>query len=498
MKEKIIDRISRNPLPYILISGLLIRLIAAFYSKGFLTLDDHFNFVVDADMISRGFPLPADYKDSPLYPYFGATVMAIGRALGNSSPDLEMLTIRFVQGMLSLFVIYFVYKILDLKAGRPAAAAGGFLTATLFIIPVSAVHQFEEALCQVPLLAAVWMLQKRQGEERFKPSPVVIAGILMGTAMILRFPMISFTGIFALGLLIQKNQRRYFIPFVLGILVVLSAQAVANIYVNGEFGYSFTRNFGWIYKNPEDLFHTSGYPSGPFWRYILTLLAVFVPPFSLLFLYSAIRGGRIFLLTGISTLSFLMAHSIIANKQERFLLPVIPLLIILGIAGLPAIRGWFEKRKLIKIYRGLWAYFWIINSALLLLTLFHYGKKDRVEPLVYIQAQGDATGVIIVQYEYEFLVPSYYLGEPAPPLFTFFDRSKFYEEYEAVARSRAKVNYIVFYGDTRESEKILFERAIGKSLVLQKEISPSLGDWIAHRFNPKYNRIKTASVFSIR
>ncbi|MBI5022027.1 MAG: glycosyltransferase family 39 protein [Ignavibacteriales bacterium] len=498
MKENLIDRFNRNPLTFLLLFGLLIRLIAAFFSKGFLTLDDHFNFVVDADMISRGFPLPHDYKDSPLYPYFGAIMMMLGRALGNSSPDIEMLTIRLVQGILSLLVIYFVYKILESKTDKIQASIGGLMATSLFIIPIMAVHQFEEALCQIPVLVSIWIIRKQEEQNSFNPISITVAGILMGTAMILRFPMISFVGIFTLGLLFQKSRRRYFSAFLIGVLLIASAQAVINIFINGEFGYSYYRNFGWIFSNPNDLFHTSGYPAGPPWRYLLTLTAIFIPPFSILFLYSTFRGGRTFSLLGISTLSFFIAHSIIANKQERFLLPIIPVLIILGVAGMSKIKEWFMKKNLLKFYRGLWIYFWILNSILLTLTLFHYGKKDRIEPFVFIQSQHNATGIIIVQYDYEFLVPSYYLGNPTLPLFWFFERKNFNEEFQEVTVSKATINYIVFYGDSIEQDRITFEKAFGKRLTLEKEISPSLGDWIAHYFNPKYNRIKTASVFSLR
>lgn len=476
--------------------GLLIRLVAAIFSKGFLTLDDHFNFVVDADMIANGDPLPTDYKDSPLYPSFGALIMIICRALGDTSPDFEMLSIRITQGLLSIFVIYFVYKILEIKINKSAAMLGGLITTTLFVVPIMAVHQFEEALCQVPLLASIWILLKQEKQNLFNPISIIFAGVLMGIAMILRFPMISFVGIFTIGLLFQKSQRRYFNAFLIGILLVASAQAVLNIFINGEFGYSFYRNYSWIFKNPDDLFHTSGYPAGPPWRYILTLLAIFIPPLSILFLYSTFRGSKIFSLIGISTFSFFIAHSIIANKQERFLLPIIPVIIILGVAGLSHLKSWFISKGWYKAYRACWIYFWILNSLLLILTLFHYGKKDRVEPFVYIQEQHNASGIVIAQYSYQFLVPDYYLGKPLPPIYLFLDENKFQDEIQRLNDIKAPINYVILYSDSVETDKDRFEQVLRKRLELIKEVSPSLGDWIAHFFNPKYNRIKTALVFT--
>jgi len=460
-----------------------------------LTLDDHFNFVVDADTIASGNPLPKDYKDSPLYPSFGALIMCIGRAMGNNSPDFEMFTIRLVQGLLSLFVIYFVYKILDFTTDKTTALLGGFLASTLFVIPITAVHQFEEAVCQVPLLASIWILTKREKVEVVNHFMILLSGLLMGLSLILRFPMISFIGIFIIGLVFSQQTRRFIIPFLFGILFVALTQAVINIFINGEFGYSFKRNYGWILDNPSDLFHTSGYPEGPMWRYFFTLLGIFIPPFSLLFLFAALRGSKIFPIMGASTLAFLIAHSIIANKQERFLLPIIPILIILSAAGFASIKNWFLRKRLQKLYSMCWIYFWILNSFLLIATIFHYGKKDRVEPFVFIQKQHNATGVLIAQYNYQFLVPDYYLGKPIPPMFIFEDKNNFNSDIDNLNKSRVDINYLVLYSDSAETDKTLFEHALRKKFKLLRTFSPSLGDWIANFFNPKYNRIKTARVF---
>ncbi len=495
LKEKIIERFSRKPLLYLLLIGLSFRFLASIFSKGFLTLDDHFNFVVDADTIASGNQLPTDYKDSPLYPSFGALIMYTSRALGINSPDYEMFTIRFVQGLLSLFVIYFVYKILELKTDKTTAFLGGFLTSTLFIIPITAVHQFEEVICQVPLLASIWILIKREKLQVLNPFIILLSGLLMGVSLILRFPMISFIGIFTIGLIFSQQTRRFIIPFLFGIIFVALTQAVINTFINGEFGYSFKRNYGWILDNPCDLFHTSGYPEGPMWRYLFTLLGIFIPPFSFLFLFAAIKGSKIFSIIGASTLAFLIAHSIIANKQERFLLPIIPILIILGAAGFISIKNYVLRKRLQTLYGMFWIYFWILNSILLIATIFHYGKKDRVEPFVFIQKQHNATGILIAQYNYQFLIPDYYLGKPLPPMFIFNDKNNFSNDIENLNKSQIDINYLVLYSDSVETDRSLFEHALRKKFKLLKTFSPSLGDWIANFFNPKYNRIKTARLF---
>ena len=159
-----------------------------------------------------------------------------------------------------------------------------------------------------------------------------------------------------------------------------------------------------------------GYPSGPPWQYLLTLLWMFIPPFSLVAIAAMVRGGRRLPLYGLPALAFVVGHSLIANKQERFLLPVLPVLAMLAGAGFADVRAWFARRGWSPAYRGLWAWAVGVNALLLMVSVFTYGKKDRVAPLVVIERRHDATGVIVAEYAYTFKVPAYYLGRPRPPL----------------------------------------------------------------------------------
>ena len=86
-----------HPLRTLILFGFTVRIIAAIFSKGFLTLDDHFNLVVDADTIANGIKLPLDYKDSVLYPWSVSIIMSAMRFFGNTSPDIEMLVVRLLQ-----------------------------------------------------------------------------------------------------------------------------------------------------------------------------------------------------------------------------------------------------------------------------------------------------------------------------------------------------------------------------------------------------------------
>lgn len=481
----------KYPLVILIIFGIILRIIASFFSKGFLTLDDHHNLVIDADLLARGFPsmagLPDDFKDSVLYPFIVSLIMQIVRVFGVTSPDTEMLFIRLAHGLFSVIGIYLVFKILEAKVDKRSAAIGGLFMTAFFVMPIFSVHQFEEVICQIPLLASFWYFIRFEKEN--KNLFLFLSGIFIGVALILRFPLISFVVPFAIGIIITKSSRKLSFLFIFGFLVIIFLQSLSNLYVNGEFGYSFSQNYGFILNDYNSIIKSDGYPAGPPLRYLLTLLATFIPPFSILFLISAVRGGKTFIILGISVLAFLIAHSVIENKQERFLLPIIPILIILAVAGFNSMRQWFQKINLSKIYKYNWIYFWVFNTILMVFFIFHYGKKDRVEPLVYINDKQDAAGVLIAQFSYSFLVPDYYLGKTIP--INIVDDKKKLQQQEMI------FNYCVLYTDSLEQDKNDLEKIMERKFVLEKTIKPSLGDFIAHKLNPKFNKSRTCYIFKI-
>lgn len=477
----------KYPLVILIIFGIILRILASFFSKGFLTLDDHHNLVIDADILARGLSLPAEFKDSALYPLVVSFIMQIVRIFGINSPDTEMLFVRLAHGLFSVVGIFLVFKILEAKVDKRSAAIGGIFMAAFFVMPIFSVHQFEEVICQIPLLASVWYIIRFEKEN--KNLYLFLSGIFIGVALILRFPLISFVVPFLIGVIITKSSRKLSFLFLFGFLVIIFLQSLSNLYINGEFGYSFSQNYGFILSDYNSIIKSDGYPAGPPSRYLLTLLATFIPPFSILFLISAVRGSKTFFLLGISVLAFLIAHSVIENKQERFLLPIIPLLIILAVAGFNSLKQWFQKKNLSKFYKYNWIYFWVLNSILLVFFIFHYGKKDRVEPLVYINEKQNATGVLIAQFSYTFLVPDYYLGKTIP--INIIDDKKKLQLQEMI------FNYCVLYTDSLEQDKNDLEKIFERKFVLEKTIEPSLGDFIAHKLNPKFNKSRTCYVFKI-
>jgi 4-amino-4-deoxy-L-arabinose transferase-like glycosyltransferase len=429
------------------------------------------------------------FERSALFPGVIAAITSSARSIGIHDPGMQMLLVRLVQAFYSLLVVYFVYRLLERSMGRESAMLGGLLAAAFYAMPVTAVHQLEESVCQVPLLAAFWWWQR--AEDRHPPSAVwgALAGAALGGALILRLPLIGFAGVFVLLVLLRPQPVTVSdkLAFLGGLALVVVLQGYSNAVVNHQWGYSFAQRLGAMLHPQRMALESEGYPSNPPWHYLLTLLAALIPPASILLLAAAVKGGRQVPLLGLATLAFLVSHSLIANKQERFLLPILPALLILIVVGLP----WLAARIGPPVYRGLWWYFWVVNTILLVIVTFSFSKKDRVEPLLTVYRRHDATGVLIAQYNQTFSVPEYYLGKPQPPLVVV-ERGQNVED----STRGLPINYVIVYSDTPEADRVFLAGALHRNLTLLAVIQPSLTDRLAHAINPRHNAAHPALIYT--
>ena len=135
--------------------------------------------------------------------------------------------------------------------------------------------------------------------------------------------------------LFRPAARNAKLAFLGGLACVMVLQGFSNAVVNDQWGYSFIHRLGAMLHPQRMAVESDGFPSAPPWHYILTLLAAFIPPASILLLAAAVKGGgaRQLSLLGIPTLAFFVSHSVIANKQERFLLPILPILFIRALSA---------------------------------------------------------------------------------------------------------------------------------------------------------------------
>ena len=117
------------------------------------------------------------------------------------------------------------------------------------------------------------------------------------------------------------------------------------------YGRPFSSVISYLAFN-SDPANIAQFPRGPWHQYLGTLAGLLIPPASLLLLVGFFRTARSAPRVFWPTLAFLVLHSLYPGKQERFLLPVLPLVLLLGALGAESLaESWTLKPVRLRAVR---------------------------------------------------------------------------------------------------------------------------------------------------
>jgi hypothetical protein len=480
--------ITAHPLLTILILAVFLRLIAVIFSQGYMASDDHHETIEvawkwhvegkilnDDGVLTWSHVAGQDIKRSPVYNLFLLLIFKLGSFLGLSSLNQHMYLQRIIHALASLLPVIYTYKYLLYQCDRKTALYGGLAAAVFFIMPFLAVRNLIEMVAADLLVPGLFYAQRGINEKENRD--LVIAGILGGLAWVIRPHVIMAVLPVIAILLIKRASLKALIAFTLPLLVVFTLAGLLDLYMIGGFLWSQYQYFA---------INTTVVPwaAQPFYFYIPTILLYFLPPFSLIFL-GAIFQKRIIRNHGVmfwGFLVFLISHSIFSSKYARFLMPVFPLILILGMVGLYYMfqgAGWYFKRSWLR--KSLWTYAILINFILLIPTTLNYSHKGRIEPLVFLSQQNDIEGIIYYCIERKVLIPFQYLGDEQVD----YAMVRTYAELESLKPD--DFNYAVIFTDNRLDEHIDSLKTLYQRIKPVMHSSPSIVDYILQRLNPRHN-----------
>jgi hypothetical protein len=506
MIERIKSFYVEHPLRAILTAAFLIRLVAVIFSKGYGMHDDHFLTVEPAQSWADS---KFDYNDwldqkrasetldnpsghSLLYPGALFVFFKAASFVGMDDPQVKMFFVRLLHALFSLLIVHYGYLIVQKLKGQALAKKTGWLLALFWFLPVAGVHNFVEVVCIPALLASSWYLLLYDDHKKVKY--LLYSAIWISIAFAIRFQVLFFFG--GVGLYFLFRWRiLHGIYYLFFTALFYFITQLPDFFIWGK---AFVLNQNYIdynFKNAEEFINH------PFYQYFLLVSVFIIPPLSLFFWAGYFKDIKKTLPIFLPSLCFLLIHSYFPNKQERFILPFIPYLIILGMMGWHTIEQqydkWFTNKKLVK---GVWIFFWVINIAGLILLTPSYNKKSRVESMYYLSQQEDANTFIMESTHDDFTI--------LPPLF-YFNKWVYYEMmakgynydrlYEVFGRDYKNFpHYIIFIEDKQLEERISrYEKEMNQELEQVQVCESGYLDKLVFWLNPR-NKNFTFFIYRIK
>lgn len=478
-----------KPLQSIIFLGVVVRLIAVVCSKGFGMHDDHFLVIEAAQSWVDGTDynnwLPGSGTATPtghslFYVGVHFLIFKFFKLIGFDDIQLKMMVIRLLHAAFSLIIIWMGYRIAEKLYNRKAAINVGLLLALFWFMPFLSVRNLVEFVCIPFLMLGMWQLIK---DDNPKLKNVLLAGILLGVGFSIRFQTLFFVGGVLLALLILKKWRQFFFVSLGVALGFILLQGSIDLYIWGAPFAEIKEYIIYNFHNPYS------YLTNPWFTYILLLLGVLVPPVSIFLFFGFLRTWKKYLLFFLPVLIFLLAHSYFPNKQERFILPILPFFIILGVIGwqqfIESSIFWMKRKKIVK---GSTIFFWIINILLLPFITTMYSKKARVEAMTYLSKYKNIKYILVEDATHgnAKMPPLYYLGQwvgvyelsESEPLDTLRMKLKTFgaEDYPRFA---------LFYENVDLNKRVDSLKTVMPNLTFETEIAPSFIDEVLHRMNPR-------------
>lgn len=470
-----------NSYKTILFAAIIIRMIAAIFSQGYGMHDDHFLIIEAASSWVDGYDynnwLPWSEGNNGIpqghsFTYVGLNYIYfyLAKGIGIVDPKILMLGNRILHGLFSVLIVFFGIKITERLSNRQNAIYVGWLLAIAWFMPFLSVRNLVEVACIPFIMWSIWLMIK---SENWKP--LLVAGLLMGMAVSFRYQV----GVFALGVAaVLFFQKRVIQAFIYGFGVLITFGITQGIVDYMIWGKPFAEFISYSTYNMDE--GTKYIPNDNYFMYFLVLVGAYILPLGILLLVGFFNSWKKVTLIFVPTLLFILFHSFYPSKQERFILPVLPFFVMLGVMGYYYLKDFRQKARLWRVSLFL---FFIINTPALLFASVTYSKKSRVEAMYYFyevqvnpfrilhEGTGD-TGIP--------MLPKFYSG---------------YWEFGGIRRDNVNTpklifegynyDYIIFYGEDNLAERISIYREIYPQLELVKVCEPSMVDRLLRWLNPR-------------
>jgi hypothetical protein len=465
----------------ILFAAIIVRLIAAIFSQGYGMHDDHFLVIeasaswVDGYDYNNWLPWTEGNSGVPeghSFTYVGLNYIyfACMKFLGVIDPKILMLVNRLIHGFASLIVVWFGMKITENLSNRENAVKVGWILALLWIMPFVSVRNLVEVAALPFLVYGFWLLLKKENFLTF-----LFSGLMIGMAVSFRYQI----GVFAIGIAAYyffKWHFKLFFGFSIGVLIAFClTQGVVDYFI---WGYPFTELASYITYNLKE--GKAYMPNQNYFMYFLVLMGSLFVPLGLLLGIGFFKSYKKYAVLFIPTLFFILFHTLYPNRQERFILSVLPFFIILGVMGFQLLKASNWKNNLWKTSIVI---FWVFNIPFLFFASTMYSKKSRVEAMYTLYGNKMEEERILLEgssSQRVSMLPKFYAKSWHC---SFTERTDTLQDLHV--NPELDFDYIFFFDEMNLTNRIQEYKEIYPNMMLTKKCNPSLIDVLLRELNPR-------------
>lgn len=473
------NKIDFQSLKVILFVALIIRLIASIFAQGYGMHDDHFLVIeaskswVDHFDYNSWLPWSDGFRGKPeghSFTYVGLNYIYfyILDSIGIANPKILMFFNRLIHALFSLLIVYFGYKITEKLSNKSNAATVGWILALQFTLPFISVRNLVEIVSVPFLMWGCWLIIQNRGNKYF-----LFAGLLAGMAISFRYQIAIFSIGIAVYFMISKKWKEFFFYSLGNIITFCITQGIVDFFI---WGYPFAEFLGYTLYNMNQ--GTQYLPNQNYAMYFLVLMGSLLVPFGILMMIGFLNSWKKYAFLFIPTMFFLVFHTLYPNRQERFILSILPFFIILGVLGFEKFRS---KEIWNKWWRGSMLVFWILNIPLLFFMTTFYSKKSRVEAMYSLYHNKISKEQVLLECSAETkpsLMPCFYSNSWE---MYFSERNDSIQPL--LPNDAVKYDYIFFFGEEKLKKRIKDYKKIYPNLTLAKKCDPSMIDVILRKMN---------------
>ncbi|MEZ4937640.1 MAG: glycosyltransferase family 39 protein [Crocinitomicaceae bacterium] len=400
--ESILNFYRKSPYTVILIVAIFLRVLASIFSQGYLMHDDHFLIIESGGSWADGRDamgwLPGTEVSweepqghSLLFPGLNMLWIMLIKLFGVQDPKLIMIFVRLFTSIFSILTVVYGIKLARKITDEKKSILIGWVLAILWILPFLGVRSLVEVVSIPFLILAIYQIKLNELQEKGLWA-FIWAGIFLGIAFSVRYQTALFTFGVGLVLVFQKKWIESLLLTVGFAIPVLLSQGLIDFLI---WGRPFAEMKAYIDYNAT---HSDSYVLAAWWSYPLLLMLAGLSFINLGWFIGFFKVFKKYLIISLPVFIFLAFHTYFPNRQERFILPVVPLFMMLGIIGWETIVSERSKSWLIKLNKtGIWMFF-ILNLSVGLFLDFSYSKMTRVEGAYYLY-QKNETGKFSILIE---------------------------------------------------------------------------------------------------